>query len=171
MPASPRHTLWIAVVALTLFGPLALSPLSAQTSDTFTNTKIFDLKNRDNVEAYGQRASESYQLGLEYAATVQRLAREDERSPREEKKLQKAYRRAVRHLMSAVEEQPTWIEPWMTLGAIHYQMKDWGDARAAYRTVLEADPENADAAAYLETVEYYLGQAAERTAGLADEGG
>jgi len=154
-----------AVVAL--LAVAAVAPACAQSSDVWVNQKTFDMRSHDRNKAYDRRATEHYEQALAYVQTVQTLTEIDERSPRQEKKLQKAYTRAREHLDQAIKVSPDFVAARMMLGALHYRMKEYAAARDAYQGVLEVEPDNQDAQAYLSSVEYQL----QRSEGEATDGG
>lgn len=135
---------------------LAATPAAAQTGSLWHNQKLNDMKSHERESAYDSRANESFQMGLQYMSDLQRLLKEDDRGPRQEKKLDKVYRKAVQNFESAIDAEPEWFDAYIMLGSVHYKMKDYPAAKAAYESALSIDPEHADAQAYLSTVQWYM---------------
>lgn len=158
-----KHAVRIAAIAVVVFAVFAAGA-AAQTGDVWQNQKTFDMKSHENNQAFDRRATEHYELALSHVDTVNKLSDVEDRSPREEKRLKKAYERAVEHLEEAIEVSPDFVAARMMLGAVHYRMKSYEKARAAYQGVLEVEPDNEDAKAYLSSVEYYLERAGSTTA-------
>jgi tetratricopeptide (TPR) repeat protein len=162
MNRAVRATATVAVAILV--AAAAAAPASAQTGSVWHDQKMFDMKSHERNKAFDRRATEHYELALSYVQTLDTLAAVEDRSPRQEKKLQQAYERATKHLEESIEASPDFVAARMMLGAVHYRMKDYEDARAAYQGVLEVEPDNQDAKAYLSSVEYYLQRAGSATA-------
>lgn len=142
----------LAAFALTL-GAL---PAGAQTASVWHNQKINDMRAHQRDQEFGDRASQHYQLALEHVADMQRLLREDTLSNRQQKKLDKAYRKATEHLGQVIELEPEWLDAHLMLGSVHYKMEDYASAKTCYEAVLALDPEHADAQAYLSSVQWFL---------------
>lgn len=141
---------------LALLAVLALAPPAlAQTANTWTNQKINDMRAHGRDREFDSRANTHFQIGLDYLRDMDRLL-DEERGPRVEKKLGKAYRRAVKNLEQAVDVEPEWVDAYVMLGSAHYKMHDYPAAKAAYQSALRIDPENQAVQGYLATVEWYI---------------
>lgn len=158
-------SLAVACAAFLAVAVVPAAPAAAQTGSLWHNQKLNDMKSHDRESAYDGRASEHFQMGLQYMSQMQRLLREDERTPREEKKLQKIYGKAVKNLEEALKVEPEWPDAYLMLGSIHYKMKDYAAAKKAYESLLALDPEHADGQAYLSSVEWYLAHPEEAETG------
>lgn len=160
-----RRTLLTAALAITAL-LAAMMPAISQTSDVWTNTKISDL--RRHQQKIPSEAAEHFETAQRYLMTIDRLTRKDELSPREQKKLDRAYRKATQELRDAVKASPDWVDARMALAAVLYKQGDLEPAATAYEEVLAIDPENTNAEAYLATVRYEM---AKRDAMADDAGG
>lgn len=141
---------------LLVAGLLAAGPAAAQTGSLWHDQKMNDMKSHEREKAFDSRANEHYQMGLQYMSDIQRLLKDDDRGTRAEKKLDKAYQKAVKNFESAIEAEPEWRDAYVMLGSVHYKMKDYPAAKSAYESALALDPENTDVQAYLATVNYYI---------------
>ena len=160
----------VAVLAVATF--LAIStglagPAAAQTGSTWHDQKLNDMRAHERGKLAGSKAGNEYDLGLGYLQRMQPLLEEEERSERQEKKLQKYYEKTVAHLDKAIEAAPDWLDPRMMLGAVHYKMEQYEPAKEAYEGALALDPENASAKSYLASVNWYLA----RSGATAETGG
>ncbi len=169
MKSIPSFAAFAAV--LLAVAVLATAPAAAQTGSLWHNQKLNDMKTHDRESAYDSRANEFFQMGLQYMSDLQRLLKEDDRSPRQEKKLDKTYRKAVKNFESAIDTEPEWLDPRVMLGSIHYKMKDYPAAKAAYESALAIDPEHADVQAYLSTVQWYMDHPEAEQADAESSGG
>lgn len=151
-------TRWTVLTLAFLALSVAALPATAQTASVWHNQKMNDMRAHQRDQEFGDRASQHYQLALEHVSDMQRLLREDERSEREQKKLDKAYRKAIKHLGQVIELEPEWLDAHLMLGSVHYKMADYASAKTCYEAVLGLDPEHADAQAYLSSAEWYLNQ-------------
>lgn len=152
MSRTPSRTA-ILVIGLALAALLATTlPALAQTADVWTNTKISDL--RRHQQAISSEASEHYETAQRYLVTIDRLTKEDELSARQEKKLDRAYRKATQELRDAVKAAPDWIDARMALAAVLYKTGELEPAASEYQEILARDPENTRAESYLATVRY-----------------
>ena len=149
----PHRALLILAFLVATF---SIAPASAQTGSVWHNQKMSDMHKHDRESAFDSRANEHYQMGLQYMNDMQRLLGDDDRGPKQEKKLDKAYRKAVKNFESAIKVDEDWMEPYIMLGSIHYKMKDFPAAKSAYESALALDPENSDVQAYLNTVNWYI---------------
>lgn len=152
----PIPSLAVFTAMLLAVAVLSAAPAAAQTGSLWHNQKLNDMKSHDRESTYDSRANEFFQMGLQYMSDLQRLLKEEDRSPRQEKKLGKTYQKAVKNFESAVDAEPEWLDAYIMLGSIHYKMKDYPAAQAAYESALSIDPEHADAQAYLSTVQWYM---------------
>lgn len=155
------HPLSLNVMAAVLLFLTAL-PLTAQTSDVWTNTKISDLR-RHQAEVSAP-AADQLDMANRYLARVNRFAEQEDLSPRQQKKLDKAYRRAVRHLDEAIELEPEWLEPRLYLAALHYRLEAYEDSVRCYEEALAVDPDNEQVQGYLETARWHAERQREETA-------
>jgi len=145
----------VPAVVLTAAALLATAtPLLAQTSDVWTNSKISDLRRHNN--AIPSEAAEHYEIAQRYLVTIDRLTKEDELSKRQQKKLDRSFKKATHELGVTVEKAPDWVEARMALAALHYKQKDYPAAREQYQAVLRYEPDNERAKSFLGTVEYYI---------------
>lgn len=144
------------LAGLALVGVLvAAVPAVGQTSDVWTNTKISDL--RRHQQAIPSEAAEHYETAQRYLVTIDRMTKEDrELSPREQKKLDRAFNKATQELRAAIEASPDWIDARMALAAVLYKQGELEPAEAEYEEILSRDPENTRAESYLATVRYEL---------------
>lgn len=121
------------------------TPLAAQTGDTATNLRTHDFNRatQRDTSTPGQRA---YETALGYVNRIRSLETKresgEELSAREQKKLDKAYEKALAGLTEAVEEAPAWVEPRLTLGALHYNRGEYDAALDAFQGVLDVEPEH-----------------------------
>lgn len=149
-------TRW-TVLTLALFAlALGALPATAQTGSVWHNQKINDMRAHQRDRDFDDRAGQHYQIALEHVRDLQRLLREDELSPRQQKRLDKAYRKATEHLAQVIELEPEWIDAHLMLGSVHYKMEDYAAAKICYEAVLGLDPEHADAQAYLSSAQWFL---------------
>ena len=145
------------VLALAFFSlALGVPPAAAQTGSVWHNQKMNDMRAHQRDQEFGDRASQHYQLALDHVRDMQRLLGDDEPSPRQRKKLDKAYRKAAEHLDQVIELEPGWLDAHLMLGSVHYKMEDYAAAKSCYEAVLAIDPEHADAQAYLSSAEWFL---------------
>lgn len=151
-----RLVVVLAVVALLAAFSALPGPAAAQTGSTWHDQKLNDMRSHERGKLAGTKAGNEYDLGLGYLQRMQPLLDEEERSERQEKKLQKYYEKAVAHLDKAIEAAPDWLDPRMILGAVHYKMEEYEPAKEAYEGALGLDPENASAKSYLASVSWYL---------------
>lgn len=142
--------------ALLAVALLAAGPAAAQTGSLWHNQKLNDMKSHQRENDFDSRANEHFQMGLQYMSDIQRLLKDEDRGKRTEKKLDKAYKKAVKNFESAIEAEPEWRDAYVMLGSVHYKMKDYPAAKSAYEAALALDPENTDVQAYLGTVNYYI---------------
>lgn len=151
-----RFVVVLAVVALLATFSALPDPAAAQTGSTWHDQKLNDMRAHERGKLAGSKAGNEYDLAVGYIQRMQTLLDEEERSEREEKKLQKAYEKAVGHLEKAIEAAEDWLDPRMMLGAVHYKMEEYEPAKEAYEGALALDPENASAKSYLASVNWYL---------------
>jgi len=150
----PRTLALVACLALAGLVAAAI-PTTAQTSDVWTNTKISDL--RSHQQAIPSEAAEHYETAQRYLLTIDRLTKkDDELSARDQKKLDRAFKKATQELRAAVEASPDWIDARMALAAVLYKQGDLEPAATAYEEILALDPENTRAESYLATVRYEI---------------
>lgn len=153
-----------AVAIPVLLLALAEAPAGAQTSDVFTNQKIFDMRNRTSGSSE-VRLDDSliadYQLAQEYRAEADR-ARRDGRERQADKRWAKAVKIATR----VTKREPAGPEGWVLLGQLRCDTKDWSGAEDAFESALVADPESEDALRGLDTARFHL----ERDARAGDGG-
>ena len=149
------RSLAASAAVLLILAALAPAPATAQTGSTWHDQKMNDMKAHQRDSDYDSRANEHFQMGLQYMSDIQRLLRED-RGPRAEKKLHKAYDKAVKNFEEAIKAEPEWVDAYIMLGSVHYKMEDYPAAKSAYESALAIDPEHADAQAYLSTVQWYI---------------
>jgi tetratricopeptide (TPR) repeat protein len=142
-----------ALVAVAL---LAAAPAAAQTGSLWHDQKMSDMQKHERDKAVDSRADQHYQMGLQHMTDMQRILGDDDPGKRSERKLGKAYDRAVENFESAIEAEPEWLEPRVMLGSVHYKMKDYEAAREAYESALALQPENENVQAYLATVTWYI---------------
>jgi tetratricopeptide (TPR) repeat protein len=153
---SQRSVAVLAVAAFLATSAALAGPAAAQTGSTWHDQKLNDMRAHERGKLAGSKAGNEYDLAVGYIQRMQTLLDEEERSEREEKKLQKAYEKAVGHLEKAIEAAEDWLDPRMMLGAVHYKMKEYEPAKEAYEGALALDPENASAKSYLASVSWYL---------------
>ena len=146
-------TALLALCLSILLGALQ-APLEAQTQDTWTNQKIYDM--RRHQQEVPSVAAEHYETAQRYMLKIDRLTEKDELSKRQQKKLDRAYDKALQELEATIEEAPDWMEARLALGSVHYKVGALEPARKAYRAILAMEPENEKAQAYLGTVEYEI---------------
>lgn len=161
-----RHAV-LAVAALAALLATSALPSRAQTGSLWHDQKINDMRAHERDKIAGTEAGNHYELALGYVERMQTLVDREDRSPRQEKKLQKAYDKAVEHLDGAIEAAPEWLDARLMLGAVHYKMKAYPEAKAAYEGALALDPDNESAKSYLASVNWYL----ERSGAQAGAGG
>lgn len=149
-----RTFLCLAFV-LSLLAPAL--PAFAQTSEVWTNTKISDL--RRHQQEVSAPAAEKLDMANRHLARIDELTQEDELSPRQEKKLRKAYDRAVGHLEEAIELEPEWMEPRVYLAGVHFNVKEYDEAVRCYEEALALEPENEQVQSYLKTAQWYAERA------------
>jgi tetratricopeptide (TPR) repeat protein len=151
-------TLRAAVTFAVVLVTVALAPLAAeaQTGSLWHNQKLNDMKAHQRGQDYDNRANQHYQLAVDHVRDLQRLLAEDELSRRQEKRLDRAYRKATSHLEQVVEVEPEWLEAHLLLGSVHYKMEDYAAAKTAFEGVLSLDPEHQDAQAYLSSAQWHL---------------
>ncbi len=147
-------TLILALVMAVAAVLAAASPLAAQTSSAWMNTKISDL--RAAQQKIPSEAAEHYETAQRYLVTIQDLSDKKDLSKRQQKKLDRAFRKAISELGAAIESSPDWVEARMALGSVDYKKKDYEGARDQYQEVLRIEPDNDRAKSYLETVQYYI---------------
>ena len=152
LPLGPALAVALAVTAAA--SSMTASPLHAQTSNTWVNTKISDL--RRHQEQIPSEAAEHYETAQRYLVTIDRLDDRDELSKRQQKKLDRAYEKATRELRAAIEKAPDWVEARMALAALYYREEAFEDSRGQYQEVLRLEPDNERAKSFLGTVEYYI---------------
>lgn len=157
----------LAVMALAALLAASALPARAQTGSLWHDQKINDMRAHEREKIAGTEAGNHYELALGHVQRIQVLLDEEDRSPRQEKKLRKAYDKAVEHLEGAVEAAPEWLDARMMLGAVHYKMKSYPEAKTAYEGALALDPDNESAKSYLASVNWYL----ERSGAEAGAGG
>lgn len=150
-----RSVVVLAVAALLATFTLA-GPAAAQTGSTWHDQKLNDMRSHERGKLAGTKAGNEYDLGVGYLQRMQPLLNEENRSERQEKKLQKYYEKTVAHLNEAVEAAPDWLDPRMMLGAVHYKMEEYQAAKDAYEGALALDPGNESAKSYLASVNWYL---------------
>lgn len=165
-PAVLAATL-LALGASMLLGALQ-APLEAQTRDTWTNQKIYDM--RRHQQEIPSVAAEHYETAQRYMVKIDRLAEKDDLSKRQQKKLDRAYDKAVQELEATIEEAPDWMEARLALGSVHYKRGALEPARETYQEILAIEPENERAQAYLGTVEYEIAQREQRRQAATDGG-
>ncbi len=153
-PAVPATAL-LALCLSILLGALQ-APLEAQTQDTWTNQKIYDL--RRHQQEIPSVAAEHYETAQRYMLKIGRLTEKDDLSKRQQKKLDRAYDKAIQELEATIQEAPDWMEARLALGSVHYKRGALEPARKTYRELLAIEPENERAQAYLGTVEYEIAQ-------------
>ena len=151
-----RSFVALAVAALLAISTGLAGPAAAQTGSTWHDQKLNDMRAHERGKLAGSKAGTEYDLGLGYLQRMQPLLDEEERSERQEKKLQKNYEKTVAHLTKAIEAAEDWLDPRMMLGAVHYKMKEYQAAKDAYEGALALDPENESARSYLASVNWYL---------------
>ena len=133
-------------------------PAAAQTSDVWTNTKISDL--RRHQQEVSAPAAEKLDMANRHLVRIDQLTQEEkELSPRQEKKLRKAYDKAVEHLEEAIGLEPEWLEPRLYLASVHYRMEEYDEAVRCYEEALELEPENEQVQGYLESARWYAERA------------
>jgi tetratricopeptide (TPR) repeat protein len=153
------RALTTGTLACTLFATLLVAPwvsARAQTSDVWTNTKISDL--RRHQQEVDSEAAEHYETAQRYMVKIDRLLKKDDLSNRQEKKLERAFDKAIQELRAAIEADESWIEARLALGSVHYKHGDLAEARADYEGILAMEPDHERARAYLGTVQYELAQ-------------
>lgn len=151
-----RFVVVLAVVALLATFSALPDPATAQTGSTWHDQKLNDMRSHERDKLAGTKAGTEYDLAVGYIQRMQSLLDEEDRSKRQEKKLQKAYGKAVDHLEKSIEAASDWLDPRMMLGAVHYKMKEYRAAKEAYESALALDPENESAKSYLASVNWYL---------------
>jgi|GEM_PF-1625400 len=162
MTHSPHRRRRSVLLAVAVAGLLsAIAPAVAQTPDVWTNQKISDM--RRHQQEVPSQAAEHYEIAQRYLVTIDRLSKDDDLSQRQQKKLDRAYEKAIEELNATLEEAPDWIEARMALASVYYTKKDYEAARDQYQEILKTDPENERAASYLTTVEYYIRHAEQAT--------
>jgi tetratricopeptide (TPR) repeat protein len=165
----------VSVSSIRIFGGAVLAALLlapcgaalAQTSDVWTNTKISDM--RRHQQEVDSVAAEHYETAQRYLVKIERFLKNDELSDRQQKKLERAFGKAIQELGAAIEADPDWIEARLALGSVHYKHGDLEEARADYEGILEIEPEHDRARAYLGTVQYEIAQ--QEREGATGEGG
>ncbi|MGD2116355.1 MAG: tetratricopeptide repeat protein [Acidobacteriota bacterium] len=171
MLREPARALSTRTFALTLLAALLLAPCGAalaQTSDVWTNTKISDLRRHQGE--VDSEAAEHYETAQRYMVKIDRLLGDEDRGKRQEKRLEKAFDKAIRELNAAIEAAPDWIEARLALGSVHYKHGDLEEARSDYEGILAVDPEHERARAYLGTVQYELARRDQQEQGGSDGG-
>jgi cytochrome c-type biogenesis protein CcmH/NrfG len=167
----PRHAVVLALSFV--LGAAALlataSSLVAQTADVWTNTKISDL--RRHQQQIPSEAAEHYEIAQRYLVTIDHLGDKEDRSKRQQKKLDRAYEKGTAELEEAIDKAPDWIEPRMALAALQYKREKYEAARDQYREVLRLDPDNERAKSFLGTVEYYISRQDADQEEMQDDGG
>lgn len=153
------HRLPSFVLALVATLGLLAGSAVAQTGDTATNIRTSDFNNKSQeMPSAVQQHFDSAQGYIQRIRSLEAKAEADggELSKRDQKKLDKYYEKAFKHLEATIEESPEWIEPRIFLGALHFNRQEFVEARDCYQGVLEIDPEHEGAKSYLVATEQQL---------------